>query len=118
MKQVELQSFQNGVVFDLFDEELRKVLANIEDENTVVNQERSITIKIAIMPDKSRRTGEVKLQVSSSLAKIKPVESFLFFDRNEAGEFSAYEDYPGPELDGINEGKVKSFPRTSKGRTN
>ena len=115
MEKVELQTIQNGVVIDLFEEELRKVLTNTEDENTAPNQERSITIKIAIKPDKTRRTGEVKVQVSSSLAKVKPAESFLFFDRdNKTGKLAAYVDDPGPELPGLNEKteapNVKKFP--------
>ena len=103
MQKIELQTIQNGAVLDLFSEEFKKVLANIEDENTAANSERSITIKIAIKPDKTRRTGEVKVQVSSTLAKIKPAESFLFFDKDEAGKFSAYAEDLGPELPGINE---------------
>ena len=116
MHLVELQTIQNGAVFDLFDEELRKILTNIEDENTVANQERSVTIKIAIKPDKTRRTGEVKLQVSSTLAKVKPAESFVFFDRDEEGKFSAYADDPGPDLPGISdEEKIKPFKQASNG---
>jgi hypothetical protein len=116
VKKIELSNIQNGVVFDLFDEELRKVIANIEDENTVANSERSVIIKIAVKPDKTRRTGEVKVQASCILAKVKPAESFLFFDRDEAGNFAAYEDDPGPELPGIEEDPaVKKFPRASNG---
>ena len=118
MKKIELQSIQNGVAFDLFEEELRKVLANIEDENTVANAERSITLKIAIKPDKTRRTGEVKVQASCTLAKVKPAESLLFFDRDKDGAFAAYEDDPGPELPGINTketAQIKAFPKASNG---
>jgi hypothetical protein len=118
VKKIELSNIQNGVVFDLFEEELRKVLANIEDENTVANTERSITIKIAVKPDKTRRTGDVKIQTSSTLAKVKPAESLLFFDRDkETGVFAAYEDDPGPELPGIktDDPAVKKFPRVSNG---
>jgi hypothetical protein len=117
MKKFELSNIQNGVAFDLFGEELRKVLANIEDENTVANAERSITLKIAIKPDKTRRTGEVKVQASCTLAKVKPAESLLFFDRDENGAFAAYEDDPGPELPGLieNDPAVKHFPRASNG---
>jgi hypothetical protein len=116
MRKIELHTIQNGAVFDLFDEELKKVLLNIEDENTVANAERSITIKIAIKPDKTRRTGEVKTQVSSTLAKVKPAESFLFFDRGEDGAFTAYADDPGPELPGIEDSeKIKPFSKASNG---
>jgi len=113
---VALGTIQRGAVLELFDEELRKVLANIEDENTVANQERSITIKISIKPDKTRRTGEVKVQVSSTLAKVKPTESFVFFDRDDAGKFSAYADDPGPELPGLaGSEKIVPFEAASNG---
>jgi len=109
VQKIELQTIQNGAVLDLFGEEFKKVLANIEDENTAANQERSVTIKVAIKPDKTRRTGEVKVQVSSSLAKIRPAESFLFFDKDGEGKFSAYEDDPGPELPGITDGSKNNI---------
>jgi len=115
MKKIDLKTIQGGAVLDLFDEELKKVLRNIEDENTVANSSRSITIKIDIKPDKTRRTGEVKIQTSSTLAKVKPTESFLFFDRNEEGELVALSDEPGPELPGISEGSnIRPF-RTAQG---
>ena len=116
MKRISLQNIQNGAIAELFGEVLRKVLANIEDENTVPNAERAITIKIAIKPDKTRRTGEIKVQASSTLAKVRPTESFVFFDRNDEGEFVALEDEPGPELPGISDtGNVKTFPKASNG---
>jgi hypothetical protein len=118
VKKIELSNIQNGVVFDLFDEELRKVLANIEDENTVANTERSITLKIAIKPDKTRRGGEIKVQASCTLAKVKPAESLVYFDRDkETGIFAAYGDDPGPELPGLmeNDPTVKTFPQVSNG---
>jgi hypothetical protein len=115
MKKIELQGIQSGVVIDLFNEELKRVLANIEDENTAANQERSVTIKIAIKPDKTRRTGEVKVHAYPTLAKVKPCESFVFFDTDKDGKFAAYEDSPEPELPGINEKEPVPFPRASEG---
>jgi hypothetical protein len=114
MKKIELSHFQHGVVVDLFDEELKKVLANIEDENTEAKAERSVTIKIAVKPDKTRRTGEVKVQAHSTLAKIKPMESFVFFDVDDDGRLAAIEDEPGPELPGINEKEPGRFQRASE----
>jgi hypothetical protein len=116
VKKIELSEIQHGAVNELFDEEFRKVLTNIEDENTVPNSTRSISIKIEIKPDKTRRTGEVKVQVTSTLAKVKAAESLLFFDRDDGGNFSAYEDYPTPELPGISEGKggTVPFPRAAE----
>jgi len=116
MQKLELQSIQNGVVMEMFDEELHKVLANIEDENTVPNSERSITIKISIKPDKTRRTGEVKIQAASTLAKIRPAESFVLFDKGKDGKFSAYADNPGPVLPGLTgEENITQFQKAANG---
>lgn len=118
MKRIELQNINNGAVLDLFDEEWRKVIANIEDENTVPGTERSVTIKIAVKPDKTRRTGAVSIQAHSALAKLRPAESLLFFDRDAAGQFAAFEDDPGPELPGIGQTdgpEIRQFPRAANG---
>lgn len=93
-----LSRFQRGAAMDMFDEELQKVLANINDENTKPDAVRSITIKLAIKPDKTRRTAETTLEVKSTLAAIKPSESFLFFDRDKNGNILAYEDEQTPDL--------------------
>ncbi|MDR1286279.1 MAG: hypothetical protein LBK08_01590, partial [Treponema sp.] len=115
MKKIELSSIHHGVIGDLFDEEFKKVLQNIEDENTEAKAERSVTIKISVKPDKTRRTGEVKVQAYSTLAKIKPAESFVFFDVDDDGRFAAFEDDPGPELPGIDDKEPVQFPRASEG---
>jgi hypothetical protein len=115
MRKIELSRIQRGVVGELFEEEFKKVLLNIEDENTEAKAERSVTIKIAVKPDKTRRTGEVKVQAYSTLAKVKPAESFVFFDVDDDGRFAAFEDDPGPELPGINEKEPVQFPRASEG---
>jgi hypothetical protein len=114
MKKVNLGRFNRGAVNDLFDEEFRKVLANIEDENTAANAERSVTIKIAIKPDKTRRSGEVKIQAYCTLAKVMPSESFVFFDRDDDGRLAAFEDEPGPELPGISDNELVRFPRAKE----
>lgn len=62
MKKIELQSIQNGAALDLFNAELKKVLENIEDENTVAGTERSITIRLSIKPDNTRRTAALKVR--------------------------------------------------------
>lgn len=97
MKQVQLDTLNRGAVMDLFDLEFGKVLQNIEDENTKPDEVRSVTITLKIKPDKTRRTAETKLSVTSKLSSVKPSESFMFFDKSEKG-FEAFEDEPTPEL--------------------
>jgi len=116
MKKLNLQAVQKGAVMELFDEELRKVLANIEDENTVPNKERTITIKMSIKPDKTRKVADIKLQALSTLAKVKPLESFLFFDRDDDGNFCAYQDDPAQELlPGVDTENTNAFSKKAIG---
>ena len=116
MNKIDLRTFRGGAVVDMFDEEMSKVLANIEDENTEAKAKRTITITLAIRPDKTRRGASIDMQAKSALAPVRPVESLLFFDRDEEGRFSAYEDDPGPMLTGIEESEnVKAFPKASGG---
>jgi len=46
MQRIELQTMQNGAVIELFNEEFRKVLENIEDENTSPDRTRKVTLQI------------------------------------------------------------------------
>ena len=38
MKEVSLETIQNGAVIDMFNEELQKVMQNIADENTNIRE--------------------------------------------------------------------------------
>ena len=91
MKKIELHTLENGIVLDLFDSELKKVLANIDDENTTPDSKRSIIIKISIKPDEVRRFGELEIAVSSKLSHNK-VNSMLTFGRDKDGKLHACED--------------------------
>jgi hypothetical protein len=97
MKEVTLDTFQHGAVLDLFDDEMKAVIANIADINTDPAAVRKVTIELSIKPDKTRRNAEVTLKVTSKLAHTKPQASFMFFDRVD-GKLVALEDEPGPEL--------------------
>jgi hypothetical protein len=116
MKKIELATFQSGAISDLFGMEFARVLANIHDPNTVPNKARTITIKMEIKPDKTRRNAEVKVHSSSSLAAIRPTESFMFFDRDDKGKISAYEDDPGPVLPGMEEDNVIKYPEAQEAK--
>jgi hypothetical protein len=120
MKQVDLSTMKGGQIIDMFNEELKKVLANIADANVKPDESRKITIELSIKPDKSRRTAQTKIDVHSKLASVKPSEGLLFFDENDSGEMAAYEDdYKQPELDGIKEepehGGIYKMPKAAAG---
>ncbi|MCL2556890.1 MAG: hypothetical protein FWE09_00265 [Treponema sp.] len=47
-RKIDLRTIMNGAIIEMFDEEMRKVLANIADENTAPNASRSVTIRIDV----------------------------------------------------------------------
>jgi hypothetical protein len=85
---VTLFTLGDGVLQELFDRELERVLADILDLNTKPEEIRTINIKIAIKPDAARGFGMVGMSVASSLGKPKPVGAQIFFGRKEGKPFA------------------------------
>jgi hypothetical protein len=103
VKEVSLESLNQGAIQELFELEWRKVVENVADPNTKPTESREITIKVKVKPDKARRTAISTVQVTSKLPGAQPHESFIFFERGEAGTLKAFPDDPGPQLEGIEE---------------
>ncbi len=78
-KEVTLENLSGGALVDMFDVELKKVLANIADENTKPDGVRELKISLKIKPAKDRETAATELQVVSKLVPIVPKESMLMF---------------------------------------
>lgn len=97
-KPVSLESINSGAVTELFDEEFKRLLANIADENTEPNASRSITIKVVVKPQKNRESANTKISVTSALAPIKPNEGLIMFS-SDGSKIQAFEsDLRQPEL--------------------
>ncbi|MDD7612012.1 MAG: hypothetical protein PUJ82_13975 [Spirochaetales bacterium] len=94
MTKLELTTIQNGLAVEMFNEELKKVLANIEDENTNAKTTRKITLCVEFKPDADRKLGTAKVSVKANLAPIIPHEKAIFFDYDDDNEFAAFEDDP------------------------
>jgi hypothetical protein len=76
-----LESLNSGAALELFNAELRKVLANIEDPNTIAKVRREIALKVSFQPSEDRKMGGVRLVVTSRLAPPRGSESVVFFGR-------------------------------------
>jgi hypothetical protein len=79
----------NGVLGELFDRELERVVADILDLNSEAEAKRSVTVS----PDKDRNFGMAGIEVSSSLGKPKPVGSTMYFGRKN-GKIIVVENTP------------------------
>ena len=76
---IELATIHGGMALDMFNEELKKVMSNIEDENTSATARRKVVLTVDFKPDNERKLGVAKA---------------VFFDYDENNEFSAFEDDP------------------------
>ena len=86
---VTLLNLGGGVATELFDLELKKVMANIRDTNTDTKKVRRITLTVDFMPlpDRSGMTSQVNVQ--SKLASVPPVPAGTLFILKEEGELHA-----------------------------
>ena len=83
----------NGVLGELFDRELERVVTDILDLNSEAEATRSITVKVTIAPDKNRGFGIARIDVSSTLGKPKPAGATMYFGRKN-GKIIAVENTP------------------------
>lgn len=91
MKNMNIANIADGALVEQADIEIKKVLANIMDPNTVTNLKRKITIEIEFKADEGRDVSEVKFKTSSKLAPQKTIITRIAFDRNRNGEIISEE---------------------------
>ena len=89
LKAMSLDELGGGMIPELFDLELGRVLRNIDDVNTEASSPRSITIAITMKPSESRESAGVTVKVSSKLAGPRPQATSVFIGRDH-GELVAY----------------------------
>lgn len=90
-----LSSLAGGALEMRFQEELAKLLANIDDPNTPAERKRELNIRLAFAPSKSRREIGVTMSVVPKLAQHEPLETntWLAFDAS-TGAYVAKEHNP------------------------
>jgi len=74
---VTLDTIAGGAVVELFEREFARVLADVEDPNTVPDAKRTLTIEITLKPTENREASAVGVKVRSKLAGVKPVVSMV-----------------------------------------
>jgi len=112
-QEASLANLNSGAVEELFDAELKKLLANIADPNTKAELVREITIKIKVRPNETRESAITQIAVTGKYAPIKPHEGFVLFG-NDGAKITAYTaDVKQPEL--IEPDNVTPFKKTAGG---
>lgn len=91
---VTLDNLGGGAAAEMFQDSLKKVIANIVDPNTKPDAVRSITLQMKIKPNKNQRDMcVVELSVNEKLATVLPFETAIFVGMQQ-GEAAATEYAP------------------------
>lgn len=96
VKSVGLETINNGAAVELFNEELKKVLSNINDIQVDAKQVREIKLVFAIHPTDDRMSASVTIQASSKLASITKHSGSMFLT-NRQNKLTAYVTNPHQE---------------------
>lgn len=107
---VSLKTLNQGAAVDLFDVELRKVLADIADPNTSARTKREINLKVVFMPDEDRGMAMVGIDCKSKIAGRRGSATRIFFGIMD-GQAVAVEANPNQgRLFDQTPGKLKTVP--------
>jgi hypothetical protein len=87
--EITLQTICHGGVPEIFERELRDVLANIADPNTHPEKVRTITLKFAFKPQEDRSGAVIDFSCKAALQPVKTVKSQMFLSRH-TGALRAY----------------------------
>jgi hypothetical protein len=78
---ITLNDVNNGAVTDLFEDEFKKLLNNLADEDTSWKTQREISIKLKVKLNSEERNSAVSMiEVVSKLAPPKPNEEIIHLD--------------------------------------
>lgn len=88
-REISLTTICHGGVPEVFERELKDVLANIADPNTAAERPRTITLKFTFKPTEDRNGSAVDFTCRASLQPVKVVKSQLFLSRH-TGQLKAY----------------------------
>lgn len=77
-KIVSLTTINNGAALELFEEELKKVLANMNDVSVESDATREITLKFKFKPSNDGSMAVTTVQAISKMAPIKPHGGSIF----------------------------------------
>jgi hypothetical protein len=95
---INLGSIARGALMELFNIEIAKVAANIDDKSTKATKERKITFEIAFKPDADRRAIDVTTRAQTKLAPVADHASRVYLGKDDAGHVYVFDQDPRQEL--------------------
>jgi hypothetical protein len=93
MEAMSYTTLGGGAAAEMFDRELEKILANIQDPNRPYKPPREITLKLTMKPDENREKVSISIAVSSKAPGFKSFDSlaYLGVDQRDRTKHRAYE---------------------------
>ena len=93
MEPMSYNTLGGGAAAEMFDRELEKILANIQDPNRPYKPNREIILKLTLSPDENREKVNASISVTSKAPGFKAFESlaYLGFDQRDRTKHRAYE---------------------------
>lgn len=91
---VGLENLGYGAAEELFQDELAKVIKNINDPNTKADAKRTITLKVTLKPNENRSMCLSEISCDSKLATSRPFQTQIYVGVDGKGNALASEVEP------------------------
>lgn len=98
LQPLNLGSIARGAGLELFNIEIAKVAANIDDKSTDATAAREITLKFKFKPDAERKSLQVTTKASSKLAPVSDHASRAYLGKDEAGTVYVFDSDPRQDI--------------------
>ena len=98
LEPINLGSIARGAGLELFNIEIAKVAANIDDKSTDATATREITIKFKFKPDPERKSLQVTTKATSKLAPVSDHASRAYLGKDESGNTYVFDQDPRQDI--------------------
>jgi hypothetical protein len=78
---VTLESLDGGAAMELFDLELKRVVENVFDLNTIAKTKRKISLEVVFAPTEDRASAQVFIDVKAKLAGQRGSATQVYFGK-------------------------------------
>lgn len=93
-EEVKIETICKGIIPEMFEKQLEKILKNINDINTNPTDVRSIVFNISFKPSADRRHIDTTVTSDIKTSNKHGAKTMLFISREKGGKMRAYENNP------------------------
>jgi hypothetical protein len=111
LTEVTLETLQGGAALELFQREWDRAIANLVDPNTLAKAKRTVTLKVTILPEEDRESGDIVLEVGSKLAGTRPVKSRIWVGEKDGRPVGAEFNPNQPDFFESQDPQIRPLPK-------